>query len=318
MLKGSGIGSAIEHQRKSLELNGVEVTRSHRDKFDLIDINTIGPRSAYVAQKMRWKGIPVVMHTHTTVEDMKDSFKFSTRLAPKLRKYLRFFYDQADLLISPSEYTREVVRGYGVERDIKVISNGVDFDRFTMDEDARNRYRKKYGLEGIVPFTVGHVFKRKGVLEFMDVAKEFPDNKFIWVGRTYKDLGGKEVKNIVENPPANVMFTGYVRDIVAAYCCGDIFLFPSWCENQGISILEAAACGHPLLLRDLPTYEGWLEDGVNCLKAGDNDEFKRKLKALIEDEGLRSELGEKALEMAREHRLEFIGAELKHAYETVL
>jgi 1,2-diacylglycerol-3-alpha-glucose alpha-1,2-glucosyltransferase len=318
VLKGSGIGTAIDHQRKALELNGVEVTRSHRDRFDVIDINTIGPRSAYVAQKMRWKGIPVVMHTHTTDEDVRDSFKFTNKLAPKMRRYLRYFYNQADLLISPTEYTRDVVRGYGVTVDVVIISNGVDVEKFRLDAQARRRYRSKYGLDGVTPFTVGHVFKRKGVLEFIDIAEKFPELQFMWYGRLYKDLADNEVKKAVETPLPNVMFTGYVRDVVAAYSSGDVFIFPSWCENQGISILEAAACGKPILVRDLPAYDGWLKQGYNCLKAKDNGEFTGNLKTLLGEPELMDKLGANALKMSREHSLERIGAQLMEVYESVL
>ncbi|MBD3389170.1 MAG: glycosyltransferase [Candidatus Altiarchaeales archaeon] len=318
ILKGSGIGSAIDHQRKALELNGVEVTRSHRDKFDLIDINTIGPRSAYVAHKMRWKGKPVVMHTHTTAEDLRDSFKFTTQLAPKLRHYLRYFYNQADLLISPSKYTKDVLEDYGVTPEILPVSNGVDMEKFSFNERGRRRYRNKYGLEGVVPFTVGHVFKRKGVLEFLELAREFPDKSFIWYGRVYKDLTSKGVKDSVKNAPDNVTFTGYVRDVNAAFNSGDIFLFPSWCENQGIAILEAAACKMPIVVRNLPTYNGWLDDGVNCLKADDTRDFAEHLQRLLESENLRCKLGDRAYEMAQEHRLERIGEQLKEAYEKLL
>lgn len=318
VLKGSGIGTAIDHQRRALEHAGVEVTRSHRDKFDVIDINTIGPRSAYVAQKMRWKGIPVVMHTHTTVEDMKDSFKYSTKFAPKMRSYLRYFYNQADLLISPSEYTKNVVVDYGVNQAIRFVSNGVDTEKIYFSQEARDRYRLKYGLENMTPFTVGHVFKRKGVFEFLDIARHFPDNKFMWYGRVYKELADKEVKEAVEEKADNVEFTGYIRDVQAAYCSGDIFLFPSWAENQGIAILEAAACKRPLVVRNLPTYEGWLVDGRNCLKAENNQDFMKHVTTLIEDEKLRSKLAENAHRMSQQHSLDSIGQQLKEAYETLL
>jgi 1,2-diacylglycerol-3-alpha-glucose alpha-1,2-glucosyltransferase len=318
MLRGSGIGSAIEHQKKALELNGVEVTTDHHEKFDVIDINTIGPRSAYVAQRVRWKGVPIVIHTHTTAEDLKDSFMFTTRLFPKVRQYLRYFYDQADLLISPTEYTKGVIRSYGVTHEIKVVSNGVDTEKFRFDEEARTKYRTKYDLNGIVPFTVGHVFKRKGVMEFLDIARDFPQTKFMWYGRLYKEITARDIKDAVKKAPPNVTFAGYVKDILAAYCSGDIFFFPSWCENQGISILEAAVCRRPILVRNLPTYDGWLEDGVNCLKATDNNGFIEQLRRMIEDMKLREKLSENAYAMSQEHNLKKIGAQLKATYESLI
>ncbi len=318
VLKGSGIGTAIDHQNKALTLNGVEITRGHRDKYDIIDINTIGPRSAYVAHKMRWKNIPVVIHTHTTVEDVKDSFRYSTKIAPKMRGYLKYFYDQADLLISPSEYTKGVLRAYGIQADIEVISNGVDTDRFQPGAGEHIQFRERHEFQGLVPFCVGHVFKRKGILDFMDMARHFPENKFMWVGRIYQDLVDKEVKKAVDRKPENLLLTGYVKDVTSAYCAGDIFVFPSFCENQGISILEAAACMKPLIVRDLPAYHGWLEHGVNCLKAKDGQEFKTHLATLMGDKHLRDKLAKKAYETAQKHSLEIVGKKLKKAYETLL
>jgi len=318
VLNGSGIGTAIDQQEKALRLNGIEVTRDPGGDYDLLHINTIGPRSAYYAHKMRWKGVPLVIHTHTTSEDFADSFRYSAKIAPRLKGYLRYFYAQADLLISPTEYTRDIIRAYGVHKDIAVISNGVDTDRVRFQARLRDECRREFGLAGTVPYSVGHVFKRKGVMEFMDIARTFPKNHFLWVGRSYKGFIDDDFKRALKAKPDNVTFTGYVKDVVGAYCAGDIFLFPSWCENQGISLLEAAACRRPLIVRDLPTYRGWLEDGLNCLKAADNREFAAHIKTLIENRRLRERLADRAFEMSRHHQLREVGAKLKAAYTTLL
>ncbi len=319
MLKGSGIGTAIEHQRQALELVDIEVTRSHREKFDIIDINTIGPRAAYVAHKMRWKGVPVVMHTHTTAEDFANSFKFSNQLAPRLKGYLKYFYNQADMLISPTSYARDRVTGYGVNaKAMEVISNGVDTESFRYDLNLRESFRNMHGMQGVCVYSVGHVFKRKGVLDFLRLAREFPENEFMWIGRVYKNLVGSDIMSAVDNRPDNVRFTGYVKDVVAANCAGDIFLFPSYCENQGIAILEAACCAQAMIVRDIPAYDGWLIDGENCLMVKDEEGFKRHLERLIEDEDLRARLGKNAHKMSADHSLKIVGKQLRNAYESVL
>ena len=223
-----------------------------------------------------------------------------------------------DSIISPSEYTKGVLREYGVRRDIQVISNGVDTDAFRHNEKKRREFRREHNLQGLVVYSVGHVFKRKGVIEFIELARKFPDNQFMWVGRNYRELGDSDVKKAVKKKPENVIFTGYVKDVAAAYSAGDIFLFPSWCENQGISVLEAAASGRPIIIRDLPTYEGWLTHGVNCLKAKDNQEFEKHIISLIDDEDLRGKLAENAYRMSQEHALKKVGAQMKEAYETLL
>lgn len=317
-LKCSGIGSAIANQRKALSLNGVEYTSSLNNEFDIIHINIIGPKSLYIAKKMKRKGKKVVLHAHVTADDFRNSYMFSNFIAPFLQRYLTYYYNQADLVLCPSEYTKKVLEGYGVKKEIWVISNGIDTEKFQFSDDKRRGFRREFNIDGIGILSVGHVFIRKGISTFVDIGRNFPDNKFLWIGRRYKKLEEPRVSKIVKNAPENVKFLEYIEDIVSAYSGSDIFFFPSFCENQGIVLLEAAACRRPILVRDLPTYNGWLIDGVNCLKAKTDDEFREKLKILIEDEQLRKRLSENVYKLSKEHSLKEIGAKLKGIYGYVL
>jgi glycosyltransferase involved in cell wall biosynthesis len=316
-LGASGIASAIKNQRKALELNGVEYTSDLKDDFDIIHLNIIGPKSLYLAKKMRMRGKKVVIHAHMTDCDFRNSYRFSNVVAPFLRRYLAYYYSQADMLLCPSEYTKGVLLGYGIKKPITAISNGIDVERFKFSEEKRAAFRRQYSLDGAVPLCVGHMFIRKGINTYVNVARSLK-NRFFWIGRRFPKLEEPEVSHLIESAPGNVTFISYIDDIVDAYCGSDIFFFPSSCENQGIVILEAAACGRPLLVRDIPVYEKWLVDGVNCLKASSDEEFKEKLRLLSEDEALREKLGKSAYEMSREHTLKAVGAKLKGIYESLI
>lgn len=318
-LKYSGIGTAIANQRKALSLNGVEYTsKLNHNEFDIIHINIIGPKSLYIAKKMKRKGKKVILHAHVTADDFRNSYMFSNLIAPFLKAYLTYYYNQADLVLCPSEYTKGVLEGYGVKKEIRVISNGIDTEKFQFSDRKRTEFRRKFNINGISILSVGHVFIRKGISTFIGVGRNFPDNKFLWIGKRYKKLEELRVSRIVNNAPNNVNFLEYIEDIVSAYSGSDIFFFPSFCENQGIVLLEAAACQRPILVRDIPTYNSWLDDGVNCLKAKTDDEFREKLKILIEDEQLRKRLAENAYNLSQEHSLKNVGAKLKGIYEYVL
>jgi len=318
LLRCSGIGTAIRNQRRALELNNVEYTNNLDEDFDIIHLNIIGLKSLYLAKIMKRRGKKVILHAHVTADDFRNSYRFSNEIAPILRRCLTFYYNQADLVLCPSNYTKGVLERAGVKKPIRVISNGIDTEKFHFSEKKRRRFRETYELDGIVPMNVGHLFLRKGLRTFVRVAKEFMDKEFIWVGRRYRRLEDPEVKRIIENSPENVRFLDYIEDIVAAYSGTDIFFFPSLCENQGIVLLEAGACKRPLLVRDLEVYENWLEDGVNCLKARNDREFKEKLELLIEDENLRNRIADNAFKMSQKHSLRNIGARLKEIYEELL
>jgi len=171
------------------------------------------------------------------------------------------------------------------------MDNGVDLETFTRSEIKGDIFRRRYGLRREVIFSVGFVFPRKGIFDFIEMARRFPEHQFIWCGKKFKTWLtarpfsiGKQFRNL----PSNVRFLGYVPDIEGAYNAGDIFLFPSYAENQGMAILEAAAVGKPVIVRALQVYQDWLVHGMNCLKADDNDEFVECIRILIEDKSLRN------------------------------
>ena len=95
-----------------------------------------------------------------------------------------------------------------------------------------------------------------------------------------------------------------------------LYLFPTFEETEGIPIIEACACKTKALIRDIPIFEGWLEDGVNVYKAKDLDEFEDKIKKICNNK--LPDLTEEAYKVALERDIKKIGVELKKVYEEVL
>lgn len=317
-LIGCGISTAVKNQRKALELVGVEHTRNIRGKFDILHLNAIGPKSLYLIKKMKRKGVKVIIHSHVTADDFRNSYVLSNEIAPILKKYLVYYYNQADLLLCPSTYTKQVLRSYGVRVPIEVISNGIDLEKFKFDPEKREQFREKYDADGFVPLCVGHLFLRKGLDTFIEVAKNFPEFDFIWVGRRYPLLEDPRVTKLLKKAPKNVKFVNFIPDIIEAYSGSDIFLFPSYCENQGIVLMEAASCKLPIICRNLKAYEDWLKNEHNCLMASTEREFIERFEKLLNNSSLRKKLAKQAYEDVKQHSLERIGNQLKEIYEKLL
>ncbi|KAB1188758.1 MULTISPECIES: glycosyltransferase family 4 protein [Haloferax] len=335
-LERSGIGTSTDQQRAALATTDVDVVTSpwpdsplsaaasvargdcvFRD-YDVAHCNLIGPGSVAVARHAKRNDIPLVLHSHVTREDFAESFRGSTAIAPALGKYLKWFYSQADVVLCPSEYTKQVLESYPVDAPIRPISNGVDAESLDGFEAFRDEYREKYDLDGMTVFAVGNVFERKGLTTFCEVAKQ-TDYDFAWFGPY--DTGphaSKKVKYWVENPPENVTFTGWIDDIRGAFGAGDVYLFPTKNENQGIAVLEAMACGKAVVLRDIPVFEEFYTHGYDCLKCSTDEEFRRALELLGQDADLRRRLGENAKQTAAEHSLDRVGDRLVETYEDVL
>ncbi|QQG39489.1 MAG: glycosyltransferase family 4 protein [Candidatus Aenigmatarchaeota archaeon] len=312
LLTSGGIGVATQNQRKAMTLAGITAV-GKGEAHDVVHLCTVGPKSFAYAKLAKHKGTPLVMSTHTTAEDFKGSFAMSDTAAPSLRKYLKTFYSMADVLIAPTQYTADLIRSYGLTNRIEVVSNGIDMSLFTGLKQRREDYRKKYGLEGTVVYSVGHVFLKKGLETFVNVART-SDVPFVWFGRVYNGAHSAKTDDVLKSAPPNVRFTGWVEDAIACHAAGDVFLFPTHNENQGIVLLEAAACGRAAVVRDIPVFNGW----KSCIRADDDQTFAKQVAALVKDASKRSRRGAAMKREVRAHSLESVGKKLAAIYESLV
>lgn len=314
----SGVGQAIRHQRECLRRSGVEVTDCWTRDAAAVHVNTVLPDSVLAALGARLRGRKVVWYGHSTMEDFRSSFKGSDVLAPLFRRWITFCYGLGDVVLTPTEYSRRLLEGYGLKKPVYSVSNGVDTDFFRPDPAARTALRVRYGLgrsEKVV-VSVGHTIARKGLPEFLELARRIPEARFLWFGWTDPRLVPREIVRAMEDAPANVIFPGYVgrEELREAYQGADVFAFLSHEETEGIVVLEALACGVPTVLRDIPVYEGWLEHGENIYKASDNEDFQQIVSDLL-DKTL-PDLTAAGRAAAEARSLERVGKRLKEIYLT--
>lgn len=311
-----GILSSYQNQKAILDHLGIKYTNKWDDSCDLLQVNTPGPQSILLMKKAKKQGKKVIIWSHTTVEDTQQLFRFVPFVTPFFKKHLTYVYGLADLIFSPSEYTKTLLEGYKLPSEkIIVLSNGVNLEKYYFDEQKRALGRKKYGLDNLTIGTVGLVMPRKGVDKFLQLAQKFSKNQFIWFGKIFKAHSSAFVKPLPSLLPDNVKFTGFIKDTNEAYSSMDIFLFPSFEENEGMAILEACAVGLPILIRDIPTYEGWLIHNKNCLKAKTDAEFEKYLHLLMTDKDLRDRLGHNAKILAQEKSIGNLAEKTLAQYE---
>ncbi len=257
----SGVGRATFHQMGAAAKNGIEVVDDIA-KADVVHINTVLPKSYKLARELNKKGVPLVYHAHSTREDFRNSYIGANAVAGLFKQWLIKCYTQGDVIVTPSEYSKRLLRGYGIKKEIFAISNGIDLGDYQRDEEAGREFRKKYGFseDDKIIMSAGLLIKRKGVHDFAEIARRLPQYKFIWFGTADLRLVGKEVRNAVKNAPENLTFAGYVEKPVlqTALSGSDLFLFPSYEETEGIVVLEALAMRIPVLLRNIPVYDGWI------------------------------------------------------------
>ena len=233
------------------------------------------------------------------------------------RSYLIQFYKSADRLVVVNPSFIDALVEYGIDRErIYYIPNYVSKEKFYRKSDeACAAIRKKYGVDkdAFVVLGAGQVQTRKGVLDFVEVAKEFPDVTFVWFGHLNKLAQTKVIKKAIKNRPNNVKMPGYISgDIIkGALTYANALLFPSYEETEGIVVLEAMASKTPVIVRNIPVYDQF-QDGVNVLKANNNEEFIKHVKTTLNND--LKEIVDNAYKNVLKKDLKHIGAQIKKVY----
>lgn len=322
LLSKSGIGRAFDHQKKALESAGVPYSTDENElDYDILHINTYGLNSQRMVRKAKRADKKVIYHAHSTEEDFRNSFIGSNQVSAIYKKHLVRLYSSADFIITPTLYSKKVIEGYGIEQPIEAISNGIDLTRFNRNVEKEKQFRDYFQLppDKKVIISVGLYFERKGLVDFVEVARRFPEYTFIWFGYTPLYTIPKKIRAIIQGDhPDNVIFPGYIKgDIIeGAYTNADLFFFPSYEETEGIVVLEALASRQHVLVREIPVYDGWLVPGENAYMGRTNEDFCNQIEQIIEKKAI--DLRENGWQTAQGKSIQAIGQQLKLVYEKVL
>jgi len=218
----------------------------------------------------------------------------------------RLSAQRARRLIAVSAHAAaESTRLLGVPRErVDVIYHGVDpvFHPLPVDEVAA--FRRDRGLPERFVLFVGTLEPRKNLVRLVEAFARIRDGRVRLVlaggkGWLYDDLFAKvEALGLDEE----VVFPGYVMDdeLPLWYNAATVFSYPSVYEGFGIPVLEAQACGTPVLTSNTSSLPEAAGDGALMVDPYDVEELAAGLDRLLTDEPLRHELRERGLAHARQ------------------
>lgn len=275
---------------------------SFNTNSDLDHFHTFGPFSLLLNLK---ESRPSVLTAHSTPRANVGNVILSEDF---WRKVYRKVYNRFGHIIAVSETSKKELLDIGIERDISVIYNGVDRNKFYFDERARRDIRDQYGLkdDDLLAINVGQKTVRKGIFDFISMAKKHPDVKFLWVGgMPYSGFSEnyREIKKTLSQKYDNLILPGYVEDLNAHYSAADLMLNPSNFETFGLTILEAMSLGLPVIMKDVEVFqELYSHSGMICQNRKEMDTCLENLK----DENYRKTMEKKSLETAQYFDIEKI------------
>ncbi|HEV7952314.1 MAG TPA: glycosyltransferase [Candidatus Saccharimonadales bacterium] len=272
-VQGHGVHTAyvemISALKKYTDLNVIVGNINEYFDVDIIHFHTIGPRTW---RKLLQKGPRKVMSAHIVPDSLVGSLILARYWKFLAVWYMRWFYNRADVLLAVSEEARRDLVQLGVTVPIEIFYNFIDKDEYKTARLPRNKIRAKLNIpdDAFVVIGAGQVQPRKRVDCFFDAAEKMPDVHFIWAGgmpfgRIAADSA--HMKRMMESSPENVHFAGMIplADMVSYYKAADLFWLPSEQETFGLVVVEAAAAGLPVMVRDIADYDDTFgNDAARC------------------------------------------------------
>lgn len=175
------------------------------------------------------------------------------------RKYYRFFFPRfarkADFLVTVSEFSKEdIVKNYHIDTaKIKVVYNGIANDFFEISEEEKKTVQQQ--LTGAIPYFifVGTANRRKNIINILEAFDVFRaknhEAKLVFAGMNkYWD---REMRSFLQKMQfsKDVIFTGYIPTVQLNKIISSsvALLYPSLFEGFGVPIVEAFACGLPVI-----------------------------------------------------------------------
>lgn len=276
----------------------------------------------------RKTGAPIVHTYHTLYEHYVTYVIPSRRLGKFLVRILsRKRLKKTEVLVAPTHKVEDALQRYGMHNDITVVPTGIDLKKHheRLTPDQRREKRRSLGIEDehSVLINLGRLGEEKNIDELLELfAKSSEENsslRFLIVG----DGPAKETleKRADELGVSDkVIFTGMVppEKVQEYYQLGDIFVSASTSETQGLTYIEAAANGLPLLCRQDKCLEDVIMQGENGYEYEDEDDFFECIHMIMQDPAWVDKAGKRSEEIAASFDKQAFGDAIEKIYESIV
>jgi glycosyltransferase involved in cell wall biosynthesis len=225
-------------------------------RVDLVHIQTPFIAHYAAARFAREHGLPAVATYHTFFEDYLHHY---LPVLPRrvgrfvARHFTRSQCEDVAALVSPSAQMRDALLAYGVSTPIEVLPTGLPAESFIRGDGAR--FRERFGLPATQPILlyVGRVAHEKNIdfllRTFVRMRVSRPETLLVIAGEgPAREHLGRLAREL--GIDASVRFIGYLNrttELPDCYAAGDVFVFASRTETQGLVLLEAMAQGTPVV-----------------------------------------------------------------------
>lgn len=286
----------------------------------------LGSLGLFLAHRLR---VPAVFTYHTRLEHYAHFVPLPGMLFRNLISHalIKRFANKCDAVIVPTYSAEEYLRMIGVTTPIFVQPTGIEYQRFqavTREQVASLRAALGIGDEKVL-ISVSRLSNEKNIDFMIDAIASLRRQterpfRVLMIGdghqrerlqRRIDELElGSQFRLIGAVPP---------DEMAVYYRLGDLFLFASKSETQGMVILEAMAAGLPVVAVRSSGIDEVVRQGYNGFKTPEKlAHWCARVALLLEDDRLRGEMSSHALLVAEEHSIEQFAGGIKDIYATVM
>jgi glycosyltransferase involved in cell wall biosynthesis len=278
--------------------------KKHLKDYDIIHILDIYSISTFWAYKQskKWK-VPLFLTTSGVLSDYSQKTKSSMKKLFNIP--LKKVLVNAEAVIVQTETEKKDCQKFNI-KNINLIKPGINLSEFDI-LPPRNTFRKKYNLkpDDVCVLFLGRIEEVKGIRLLIDAMTEIKNSKILlFIVGSENEFLNQLLKNIEDLDVRNkIIATGWVteEEKFEAYMGADIYCLPSIYDCAPISILEACACGLPIITT---TSNGLFEiakEGAGLvINPNDSKSLREAILELASNENTRNKLGSKSREIIQE------------------
>jgi glycosyltransferase involved in cell wall biosynthesis len=286
----------------------MERLRRHRNRFDILHLHGhLFYSTTMGALARRLHNVPTVMTFHGDFHKQSGIGRFSKRLRDALQG--PFILKNLDRMIALTTYDADYLEERGADpARIEIIPNGVDLGTYhPISPELINGFRERHHIptDASMVLFVGRLVDQKGLpflLEAMpELRRRVPEARLMVVGEGPELGRARHLARTLGIDDA-VSWTGRLseKELVSAYNTSQVVAVPSLWEGMPLVILEAAACGKPVVASNVSGMPEFIEEGGTGFTVNPRDPgaMAGSIEQVLEDNTLARRMSDRARKKA--------------------
>ena len=226
-----------------------------------------------------------------------------------------------DVLITMNKEDYNLAVAKMKSKNVKYVHGvGVNISKLSNFETDKISKRNEIGIpcDATLLISVGELIERKNHKVIIDAISKIENDHLHYAivgkGPLMDDLNEYIKQRNLSN---RVHLLGYRRDVPALYKSADLCCFPSIHEGLPVALMEAMACGLPIVCSNIRGNNDLIEDGESgfLVETNDVDAYVKSIKKIVENPTMQQQFGEKSLLSVNNFSLEIVLKEMRSFYE---